>query len=59
MKNACSMQVAVFTIGQPLIKFSKRRQVAYTRGEEGALPRECHSLTFLCNYGGYLPYIFL
>jgi hypothetical protein len=30
-----------------------------TRGEEGALPRECHSLTFFCNSGGYLPYIFL
>jgi hypothetical protein len=25
----------------------------------GALPRECHSLTFFCNSGGHLPYIFL
>jgi superfamily II DNA helicase RecQ len=32
---------------------------AITRGEEGALPKECHSLTFFCNSGGYLPYIFL
>jgi hypothetical protein len=30
-----------------------------SRGEEGALPKECHSLTFFCNSGGYLPYIFL
>ncbi|PLW22709.1 hypothetical protein PCASD_13730 [Puccinia coronata f. sp. avenae] len=30
-----------------------------TRGEEGALPRECHRLTFFCNSGGYLPYILL
>jgi hypothetical protein len=31
----------------------------FTRGEEGALPREFNSLTFFCNSGGYLPYIFL
>jgi hypothetical protein len=30
-----------------------------TRGEERALPRECHSLTSFCNSSGYLPYIFL
>jgi hypothetical protein len=30
-----------------------------TRGEGGALPRKCHSLTCFCNSGGYLPYIFL
>jgi hypothetical protein len=29
------------------------------RGEEGELPRECHSLIFFCNSGGHLPYIFL
>jgi hypothetical protein len=33
--------------------------ILFTRGEEGALPKECHSLTFFCNSGGYLPYIFL
>jgi hypothetical protein len=34
-------------------------KIKLTRGEEGALPRECHSLTFFCNSGGHLPYIFL
>jgi hypothetical protein len=41
------------------VAFNMSNSDRITGGEEGALPRECHSLTFFCNSGGYLPYIFL